>query len=185
MKKAILLLFTILSISIFASPEQAIINAVKFYDTFEDVEQYFRTAKQLQQPNEVVTTVRYNNRDYSAYTKEIAVGSEYQVKFTLYSGFQYNIIAAGDDSAVDVDVFIYDGNGNTVALDRSRKNESFALPLPQMKSVKKINALTDIVGQQVSVKPKWKEKFTGVLKLRKATGNKASVAILISSRRLK
>jgi hypothetical protein len=45
-------------------------------------------------------------------------GQTYTISTTLYRGYHYNIIGAGDSGISDLDLEIYDGNGNLITRDR-------------------------------------------------------------------
>lgn len=46
-----------------------------------------------------------------------APGSRQVTRMTLYAGTEYVLVAAGDDNAYDLDLRLYDENGNLVAWD--------------------------------------------------------------------
>ncbi len=181
-----LIIFIILTFSIFSQGEDSIKNAVKFFEKQPNYWTYVvRTSRQLQQPDEIVATTKYNNKWFSGYTQRIKNGDEYLVRATLFKGFEYIIIAAGDDNALDIDLFIYDGEGNTVAMDRRINNASHAKLTPELAKVNSINNSINIIDSEVSVRPLETEKFWIKIKLRDSLTSTNDVGVIIGSRAVK
>lgn len=66
-------------------------------------------------------TVNYNESKYGF----LSQGESFVIKTTCYNSSAYAIVAAGGNSANDVDIAIYDENGNLV--DEDSTNERYAL----------------------------------------------------------
>ncbi len=180
------ILFMILTFSIFSQGEGSIKNAAKLFEAQPNYWTYVvRTAKQLKQPDEIVATTKYNNKWFSGYTQRIKNGDEYLVRATLFKGFEYIIIAAGDDNALDIDLFVYDGEGNTVAMDRRVNNVSHAKLTPELAKVNSINNAIDVMDTEVSIRPLETEKFWIKIKLRDSLTSTNDVGVIIGSRAVK
>lgn len=181
-----LIIFLIISTLSFGNSQEALKNALdRLYGKNEKIVFDIRTAKALEQPGETITTINYKNEEKSGYSSEIAVGEEYSCKITLFPGYEYVIVGAGDNAALDVDIFVYDSLENTVALDRSTDASAYA-KLPKDFSLNpSVKIDKNIAGSEITIRPFEKEKYTVKLKLRDSKNPKSSVAFIIGTKRLK
>lgn len=181
-----LILFFAISILAFGNSQEALKNALdRLYGNNTKIAFDIRTAKALEQPGETVTTILYNKEEKSGYSSEIAIGEEYSCKITLFPGFEYVIVGAGDNAAIDVDIFVYDTLENTVALDRSTDATAYA-KLPKDFSLNpSVKIDKSIAGSEITIRPYEKEKYTVKLKLRDSKNPKSSVAFIVGTKRLK
>jgi len=179
-------LFFIISIFSFGNSQEALKNALdRLYENNSKIEFETRTAKALEQAGETVTTILYNKEEKSGYSSEISIGEEYICKITLFPGFEYIIIGAGDNAALDVDIFIYDSLENTVALDRSNDASAYA-KLPKDFSLDpSVKIDKSVAGSETTIRPYEKEKYTVKLKLRDSKNPRSSVAFIVSAKKLK
>lgn len=181
-----IILFLTLSFLSFASGEEALKNALDRLHGGNDLIQYdIRTAKALYQPNEQIVTIPYKEIERSGYTKEIGIGEEYSCYITLFKGYEYVIVGAGDNNVSDVDIFIYDQEGNTVSFDRNPDPTAYAL-LPKDFSVSKSAKIDKtMAGTEISIRPTETQKFLVTVKLRSSKAPKSSVAFLVATKWLK
>lgn len=181
-----ILLFLSISVLCFASSEEALKNALdRFYSNKNNVNLDVRTAQALFQPEEKIVTIQYNGEDKSGYTSEIAVGEEYSCKITLFPGYSYVIVGAGDNSVNDVDIFVYDSLDNTVAFDRTSDSTAYAVLPKNFKLNAGVNIDKSIAGTEFSVRPYVKEKYTVKIKLRDGKSPKSFVAFFVATQRIK
>lgn len=180
-----LFIFLTISILSFGNPQEALKNALdRLYGNSTTIPFDIRTARALEQPGETVTTISYKGAQRSGYSSEIAVGEEYSCRITLFPGQEYIIIGAGDNAAIDVDIFIYDPLGNTVAFDRTTDASAYAkLPLdfpvdPDIKIDK------SVAGTIISVRPYERERYTVTLRLRDSKSPRSSVAFVVATRKV-
>lgn len=177
--------FMLISIGIFCDSIKSIENAVKYYSKYKFERNFdIRTASQLKQPDETVTTINYKGNTYSGYTSDIKENEEYICRITLFEGFEYIIIGAGDDTSEDIDLFVYDEQGNTVAMDRSMEPFAYARLSPQLAKVKNINNDIDILNTKISVRPIKTQKYWVKIKLRKSSDKTSSVGFIIGNRKV-
>lgn len=185
MKKILVLFFTI-SLFSFATSEEALKNALdRLYGNKNTINYDIRTAKALFQPEEKIITILYKNEEKSGYTSDINMGEEYSCKVTLFEGYEYVIIGAGDDSSIDVDIFVYDLEGNTVALDRTNEATAYAKLPKDFVLNKSVKIDKSIAGSETTIRPLETQKYTVKLKLRESNNPASSVAFIVGTKRLK
>lgn len=179
-------IFLLLSLNLFSQGKEiSIRNAVEFFEEHEIYESFnIRTANQLQQPGEIVTTINHRSRPISGYTARIAKGDEYLCRITLFEGYEYVIIAAGDNNVVDIDLFIYDEEGNTVAIDRSINSKAYATLNAQLASIPDINNDRAIVYSDISVRPLKTQRYWVKVKLRDSLASTNDVGFIIGNRKI-
>lgn len=181
-----LILFFAISILAFGNSQEALKNALdRLYENNTKIIFDIRTAKALEQPGETVTTILYNKEEKSGYSSEIAIGEEYSCKITLFPGFEYVIVGAGDNAAIDVDIFVYDSLENTVALDRSTDATAYAKLPKDFTLNPSVKIDKSIAGSEITIRPNEKEKYTVKLKLRDSKNPKSSVAFIVGTKKLK
>jgi hypothetical protein len=180
------IVFMLISLGIFCDSIKSMENAVKHYNKYKFKRNFdIRTASQLKQPNETITTINYKGRSYSGYTSIIKENEEYVCRITLFKGFEYIIIGAGDDNSEDIDLFVYDEQGNTVAMDRNKEAYAYARLSPQLAKIRNINNDINVLNTKISVRPLKTQKYWVKIKLRKAKGNSSSVGFIIGNRKVK
>jgi len=181
-----IIVFMTISIFSFATGEEALKNALdRLYGNNTKINFDIRTAQALFQPEEKIATINYNSEEKSGYTSDISIGEEYSCKVTLFPGYVYVIVGAGDSSATDVDIFVYDSLDNTVALDRSSDATAYAKLPKDFQLNPGVNIDKSIAGTDITIKPYEKEKYTVKLKLRDGKSPKSSVAFIIGTQRIK
>lgn len=170
----------------FANSEEALTNALdRLYNGKPTIEFDVRSAKALFQPEEKIVTILYKDMERSGYTSVIPVGGEYSCYVTLFKGYEYLIVGAGDNSATDVDIFLYDSLGNTVAFDRNPDTTAVAL-LPKDFTVSNTAKIDkSVAGTDITIRPLETQKYMVKLKLRDANAEKTSVAFLVATKWLK
>lgn len=179
-------LFLMVSFLAFGSSEEALKNALdRFYSNTNATNMDIRTAKALFQPDEKTVTIPYKNEEKSGYTFTLEPNGEYTCKVTLFKGFQYIIVGAGDNNALDVDIFIYDLNENTVAFDRTSDITAYALLPKDFALSKDVQIDTSIVGTDISIKPLETEKYIVKIKLRASKAPSSDVAFIVAAKKLK
>lgn len=183
--KKILTLFLIISTLSFASSEEALKNALDRLYVKENISNVdIRTAKALYQPEEKIVTIQYNNQEKSGYTSSIQPGEEYSCYITLFKGYEYIIVGSGDNASIDVDIFVYDLSGNTIALDRTPDSTAYAM-LPKDFVLNKDSKVDkSIAGTDTSVRPLETQKYLVKLKLRDSSSPNSDVAFLVATRLL-
>lgn len=179
-------IFLVISVFTFATGEEALKNALdRLYGNKPKIDFDIRSAQALFQPEEKIATIIYNGEEKSGYTSDIALGEEYSCKITLFPGYEYVIVGAGDNAVVDVDIFLYDSLDNTVALDRSPDATAYAKLPKDFKLNPGVNVDKTVAGTDITIRPYEKEKYTVKIKLRDSKTPKSSVAFIIGTQRLK
>ena len=181
-----IIIFLTFSILTFANSEEALKNALdRLYGNNDKITFDIRSAKALFQPEEKIVTIQYKDGEKSGYTSVAAVGGEYSCYVTLFKGYEYAIFGAGDNTVLDVDMFIYDPLGNTVAYDRNPDPTAFAL-LPKefaVSSTAKVDK--SVAGTDITIRPLETQKYMVKLKLRNSNADKSSLAFLVATKWLK
>lgn len=181
-----IILFLAFSVLTFANSEEALKNALdRLYGSNEKIAFDIRSAKALFQPEEKIVTIQYKDGEKSGYTSVTPVGGEYSCYVTLFKGYEYVIVGAGDATALDVDMFIYDPLGNTVAYDRASDATALAL-LPKdfaINSTAKIDKT--VAGTDITIRPLETQKYMVKLKLRDSSSDKSTLAFLVATKWLK
>lgn len=181
-----IIIFLTFSILTFANSEEALKNALdRLYGNNDTINFDVRSAKALFQPEEKIVTIQYKDGEKSGYTSITPVGGEYSCYVTLFKGYEYVIVGAGDNTALDVDMFVYDPLGNTVAYDRNPDTTALAL-LPKDFSVNSTAKIDKTVaGTDITIRPLETQKYMVKLKLRNSNSDKSSLAFLVATKWLK
>ena len=181
-----IIIFLTFSFLTFASSEDALKNALdRLYGANDKIAFDIRNAKALFQPEEKIVTIQYKDGEKSGYTSETLVGGEYSCYVTLFKGYEYIIVGAGDNTALDVDIFVYDSLGNTVAYDRNSDATALALlpkdfPVDDSAKIDK-----SVAGTDITIRPLETQKYMVKLKLRNSNTDKSSLAFLVATKWLK
>lgn len=184
--KKIFLFFFIISIVSFANNEEALKNTLdRLYMNKNEINFDIRTAKALFQPEETIVTIFYKGEEKSGYAANVNLGDEYSCKVTLFEGYEYAIVGAGDNSAIDVDIFVYDPEGNTVAFDRTTYPTAYAKLPKDFLLNKSVTIDTSIADTETSIRPLVTQKYTVKLKLRESKNQNSSVAFIVATKQLK
>jgi|GEM_PF-4819354 len=180
------LLFLSLSFYTFSHTDDSIKNAINFFEKYEISKDFnIRTARELRQKGETVTTITHKGKSISGYTTNIKVNEEYLCQITLFKGYEYAIIASGDDNAIDIDLFVYDSQGNTVAMDRSIGSSAYARLETSLTKTKNINNDYTVMNSDISVRPLLTEKYWVKIKLREGIEATSDVGLIIGNRTIK
>lgn len=179
-------LFLSLSFYTFSNTGDSIKNAINFFEKYEISKKFnIRTARELRQKGETVTTINHKGKSISGYTTNIKVNEEYLCQITLFKGYEYIIIASGDNSAIDIDLFVYDSQGNTVAMDRSIGSSAFARLETSLTKTKNINNDYTVMNSDISVRPLLTEKYWIKIKLREGIDATSDIGLIIGNRTIK
>ena len=158
-----IIIFLTFSILTFANSEEALKNALdRLYGNNDKITFDIRSAKALFQPEEKIVTIQYKDGEKSGYTSVAAVGGEYSCYVTLFKGYEYAIVGAGDNTVLDVDMFIYD---------------------PLVSSTAKVDK--SVAGTDITIRPLETQKYMVKLKLRNSSTDKSSLAFLVAAKWLK
>lgn len=184
--KNIFIVFVLFTFSLLAQGEDSLQNAFNHFKKYKEYKTFdIRSATQLKQADEIVTTIKDNGVNVSGYTARLKEGEEYLCRITLFQGFEYAIVAGGDNNAVDIDLFVYDGEGNTVAMDRNLESVSYARLTKELADTTSLNNDKEIMYSEVSVRPLKTEKYWVKIKLRKSLTSTNDVAFLVGNRSVK
>lgn len=95
---------------------------------------YASDAQSMRKLNAMAAVVRLATgahcRD-SANGKYLSEGGSYTIKTTLFRGYSYVILGAGDSSTRDLDIIVYDENFNRVKSDTKADNEPIVEVTPR------------------------------------------------------
>lgn len=180
------LIFLSLSFCIFPNTNDSIRNAINYFEKYEIAKEFnIRTARELRQKGETVTTINHKGKSISGYTTNIKVNEEYLCQITLFKGYEYAIIASGDNNAIDIDLFVYDSQGNTVAMDRSIGSSAYARLETSLTKTRNINNDYTVMNSDISVRPLLTEKYWVKIKLRQGISSTSDIGLIIGNKRVK
>jgi len=83
-----------------------------------DEESLYKLASAVAQ---LMTRADYNTRD-TVSGRYLSQGGSYTFRTTLFSGYEYVLIGAGDSTVRDLDIVLYDENWNQLAKDTMTDN---------------------------------------------------------------
>lgn len=183
MKSLLFLLFLSFTLHNFSSPQDSIKNAINFFEKYEVSRNFnIRTARELRQRGETVTTINHKSRAINGYTRSVNISEEYIFRVTFFKGYEYAIIASGDDSIIDIDLFVYDSQGNIVARDQTFGASAYARFDNLLSKVRSLNNDPSIIDSDLSVRPLLSERYWIKIKLREGKNPKGNIGLIIGNR---
>lgn len=183
MKKYLILsLLLISSLNIFASKVNALKSTIRFYKSLKLSNNYeLRTLKNLEESEKVQLSIK--GKAYNAYSFLLKEDDNYSFKTKFYAGYDYILVASGDRVVKDLDVIIYDGNGDTVSIDRKPTKQAFPRLNKDFLS-EKSNANKKIEKSKISIRPLKTDFYTIKVKNRKTSNiNGGYCSLMIASKK--
>ena len=153
-KLSIIFAFLLVYSFSYSTPRESVDTVLKFYKELGQNEFQILKLNKVNKNSKI--KLEYDGKIGYCYFGKATPNKDVEIDLILSKNNKYIILASGDNNIKDIDVYIYDAYGNTVAYDRSTLKNSF----PQLDDLMynletedDKNNIKDAIESNYSIKP--------------------------------